>query len=131
MNTQIKSRMIIISTLVIGILLGAVISGFVAKGITKSRRTSGSFFNRLEEKIEPDESQKEMLKEIISKHQAQMDKIISQFRTDMHNAKDSLKKEIHPILTPVQRERVEKYLERIKRGKHRKRDKSSNGSGDQ
>ena len=111
MQIKAKTGLVIITTLVIGILLGTILSGLIRKDDRRHRRTSATFMERLEKKIAQGVTIQDTVKTILGKHEVRFRSIITQFRTDMQSARDSLKKDLENVLTPEQKERLGPFLE--------------------
>jgi hypothetical protein len=111
MNIKAKTGLVIITTLVIGILLGSIFSGLITKNSRRHRRTSATYMERLEKRISQGETIQDTVKTILGNHEDQVGNIITQFWTDMRTERDSLKKDLENVLTPEQKERAESFLE--------------------
>jgi hypothetical protein len=109
MNLKVKSSLIIIFTLIIGMLLGGVVvATFLKKDGMRDRiaamRKPDGFSRRFERIIEPDSSQQEIIREILGKH-------FNRVKKTSH----SLRMELEPILTKEQKERLIQRLGKIHR----------------
>ena len=108
MNTRIKTTLVIVITLVIGMIIGALIHGAVMRNryrqIAFRMRTNEGFMRRMERVIQPDESQRKALRAVLEKHFQRM----SEFGAGFQSMMDSLKNELDLILTEEQRERLER-----------------------
>ena len=71
-----------------------------------SLRTEHGFIERFERIVQPDGQQKEQLRNILQKHFDKMQEAGTRYRTHFFTLTDSLKKDIEPILTPKQKERL-------------------------
>lgn len=113
MNVKVKTTFIIIITLVIGIVIGAMLNRALLQQRIK-RTISMANPNRLvaiyEEIILPDSVQTKMIREILSKHAKQVSEIRMKARKDMQSTFESTKKELDKLLTPEQKKRLEKRL---------------------
>ena len=127
MNIKAKTGLVIVTTLVIGILLGSIFSGLISKDRRKHRRTSATYMERLEKRISKGETLQDTVRTILGNHEDQFGKIITQFWTDMRTARDSLKKDLEGVLTPEQNERAKSFLEGGRINRQRKdNDKNKN-----
>jgi hypothetical protein len=120
MNTQIKTGLIITVILFIGMVLGALISGIVGRYYYRKAafriRTHEGFVSRMEMIIQPDESQRKVVRDILMKHYKLLMKPIDELPALM----DSLMKDLEPILTEEQKERL-KHMPFFERRKHFRR----------
>ena len=120
MNLKVKSSLIIIFTLIIGMLLGGVIVATFLKRdgmrdrIAEFRKPDG-FRKRFERLIEPDSSQQKIIREILGKHFMRVEKTSMDFRERMKVLNDSLRMEMEPILTEEQKEKLMRRLQRLHR----------------
>ena len=111
MKMETKTVLIILGTLIIGMIIGALISGAFTRhriGRFMSMREPGRLSAHVERIIDPDESQRELVREILSKHAERFLEIHSQFEGEMMALRDSLRKDLDPILTDEQKERLER-----------------------
>ena len=120
MELKYKSSLIIILTLLIGMILGSVITfTFMKRSRPRidriaSLRTQHGFIERFERIVQPDGQQREQLRIILQKHFDRMQDVGAQYRIHFFSLTDSLKKDIEPILTSEQKERLEGHLKRFK-----------------
>ena len=118
MTTRGRAIGIIIGTLLIGVIIGALIVGpLVAHHHFKRMadlRTPAGFAERLEEIIEPDESQVDALRTILAKYGEDFDEVVSRHRSEMKDMIDSLHADLDTILTDDQKERLEQRRRRIR-----------------
>jgi len=111
MKMETKTVLIVLSTLIIGMIVGALITGAITRhriGRFTSMREPGRLSTHVERIIDPDESQREVVREILRKHSERFLEIHSQFEGEMLALRDSLKKDLDPILTDEQKERLER-----------------------
>ena len=111
MNVKVKTALIIIITLIIGIFLGAMLNRAlirhkIHKAFSMHRPDQLTFF--LEEMIQPTPEQKEQLRAILEKHSDSMKEMRQQFFSEMETERESFFKELEPILTPEHMERLKK-----------------------
>ncbi len=106
MKTRYKSLILLLCTLIVGMVLGALIHGTVmGNRIKRSALRLGQFegmTRRFERYIDLEPEQREAMEEIFKKHKANLDSHRIQFFTLM----DSLNKELEPILTDEQKEKL-------------------------
>ena len=119
MNVKLKSTIVIVSTLLIGMVLGSVITAAFIKNRTFDRiaelRNERGFVKRIERLIQPDEEQKEQVRGILVRHFDKMHVLGEEMRINFKAMNDSLIKDLGPILHPEQIERFKKRMERMKR----------------
>ena len=119
MNVKLKSTIVIVSTLLIGMVLGSVITAAFVKNRAFDRiaemRNERGFVKRIERLIQPDEDQKEKVREILVKHFDKMHQLGEEMRITFKTMNDSLIKDLEPILHSEQIERFKKRMKRMKR----------------
>jgi hypothetical protein len=119
MNVKTKSIIVIVSTLLIGMVLGSVITAAFIKNRAFDRiadmRNERGFVNRIERLIQPDEEQKGKVREILVRHFEKMHMLGEEMRINFKAMNDSLIKDLGPILHPEQIERFKKRMNRMKR----------------
>ena len=110
MNIKVKTALILICTLVIGIVLGAMlnralmhmkIKGFLAM------RTHKGFVERLEDIIQPTTPQKNEVTAILDKYALQFDSLHEEFKGRVSSLLTSFKNDLTPVLTPEQMKNME------------------------
>lgn len=113
MNMKVKTTIVIIITLIFGIVLGAMLNRTFT--IQRIRRAFDAvnpirFATILEQAIDPTEEQKKQIREILEKHA----KIAFELRKDLEKGMESsfktMQKELDSVLTPEQKERLEKMM---------------------
>jgi len=116
MNLKIKSSLIIIFTLILGIFLGAVITWSLLHQRVRDRidrlRTPTGFIEFLVDDLELNQKQQEEVKVIILKHFERVEEISRDYRQSFRTTIDSLSRELDPVLTSEQKT---KFLEKMKR----------------
>lgn len=119
MNTKTKSSLVIIGTLLIGMVLGSVITGAVMRNRVFDRmerlRTMDGFRHRMEKIIQPDEDQRAKVHEILKEHFSRMQRLGETMRQDFEARNDSLYKELDEVLRPDQIERLKDRMKRLRR----------------
>lgn len=111
MRARTKSVLILSATLLIGIVLGGVISGAIVnrrlQQLTELRRPGGfEFF--LEHAIQPeDEEQAEAIHDVLERMGPRFHEILERSHSEMEALRDSVRAELDPILTEEQKERLE------------------------
>ena len=111
MKIETKTYVIIVVTLVIGMIVGSLVTGAVVRHRVRRFMNLGHpehLAARIEELIGPDASQRQAVHEILMKHSEQFLQVHSHFESQMMALRDSLKKDLDPILTEEQKERLER-----------------------
>jgi hypothetical protein len=123
MSTRGRAIVIILSTLLLGVAIGALIVGpLVARHHFRRMadwRTPKGFAARLEEVIGPEPEQAEALREILTRYGEALHGVASRHRSEMGGLLDSLRAELDPLLTEEQKQRLERH--RPPRGGHKPR----------
>jgi alkanesulfonate monooxygenase SsuD/methylene tetrahydromethanopterin reductase-like flavin-dependent oxidoreductase (luciferase family) len=110
-RARTKSVLILSATLLIGIVLGGVISGAIVnrrlQHLTELRRPGGlAFF--LEHAIQPeDEEQAAAIHDVLERMGPRFHEILERSHSEMEALRDSVRAELDPILTEEQKERLE------------------------
>jgi len=125
MSIQWKSTVIIISTLVIGILIGVFLAGPVMHRHLRphlAERGPDRFASMLERIIQPTAEQEEAVEAVLALHSARLDGMRAGFQDEMVALMDSLKSDLDPILTDEQKARLDDRHGHLKRLFHGKPD---------
>jgi hypothetical protein len=114
MNLQVKPTLVIIGTLLIGIVLGALMSGTLAerrhRKIRSMMRPDG-FSEQLIEVIQPQDSdQRDAIAAVLQNTGRRIDEMMQESRADIHATVDSMALELKPLLTDEQNARLQKHL---------------------
>lgn len=134
MEIKTKSNLIIIGSLIIGIIIGSIVTVSILKPKSSNRvdwRKPGSYQKRMFEIIKPNETQKDSLAKVMKKYE---EKMMRHHKTAMEEYRlkaDSLRAELKRFLSDEQIEILEKYRkEKSERYKRRRdSDKKSNERG--
>ncbi|HUU52375.1 MAG TPA: hypothetical protein VMW92_05045 [Candidatus Heimdallarchaeota archaeon] len=113
MNTKVKIVLIIIVTLVIGIVLGAMLNrAFLRLRIHRAfaDRNPAGMISFIEKDIRPTPDQREKIKEVLEKHRKKSSDLREKFILEMQAEFESLEAELDPILTPEQKNRLKRRL---------------------
>ncbi len=109
MMTKLKVTLIIIATLIIGVVLGAVGRGALLKHhhqkLDSMERTE-IFLSRVNEIVHPDSSQKPKVEEIAKRTAQRIDILFNHHQAQMAVIVDSMKSELSAVLRPEQQERL-------------------------
>lgn len=111
MNIKLKMTFIIIITLVIGIVIGALLNRTITQNRIKgilSRRDPGPFVASFEKIIEPDAAQRELIRDILDRHAKRISQIRAKSMEELKSSFESMMAELDSVLTPEQKKRLEK-----------------------
>jgi len=109
MNIKIKTVLIIIVTLGIGIVIGALLNRTFTQNRIRniiSTRNPNHFIPLYKKIINPDPKQHKAIMEILNKHSSRMLEMRSNFLSEMLNEEKSMRTELDSILTPEQKKRL-------------------------
>jgi hypothetical protein len=114
MKTKSKMILILSVTLLIGMILGVLISGTLRhhhfrKTIHRMRTQEGLIY-KIEKIVQPDETQKKVIKEILVKHSKSLHELHIFSRNKIESTMDSLKQEMKSILTTEQMDKFTRWL---------------------
>ncbi|MBT8401612.1 MAG: hypothetical protein KJO98_14135 [Rhodothermia bacterium] len=120
MSPRTKSILLLLATLIIGLLLGALINGyFVRQRLDRlgSLMTRDGYSSRLIEVVNPsNEEQREALRSVLDGASPKAIEIMRESRQAMRALNDSVKAELEDILTEEQMARLEEHLRFRRRG---------------
>ena len=109
MNVKVKTALIIIITLIIGIFLGAMLN----RALLRHRIQKTFFMHKpdglvffIEEMIQPEPDQRDQIRTIVEKHADRMEEMRERFFKEMEADRESFLKELDPLLTPEQKKRL-------------------------
>jgi len=113
MNPKLKVTLILLATLVIGIILGAVGRGVIMKGrhrkLDSTERTE-LFLSRVDEAIHPDSAQKAKVDEIAQRAADRITVLFDHHDAEMATIVDSMKRELSAVLSPLQLQQLDREL---------------------
>ncbi len=113
MNIKAKTALIIIITLALGIVIGAMLNrALLQRRINRafSWRSPDFMITNFENIIEPGQKQRKLIRQILNKHAERMMELRENSRKDMQEEFESLQKELDLILTPEQKNRLMRRL---------------------
>ncbi len=113
MNIKVKTTLIILATLIIGIIFGALLSrAYLHHRIRQAfiMVNPNRFMPFFEETISPTPEQSERINKIFEKHAQQVFELRKNFEKGMASSFESLRKELDSVLTPEQKKRLEKMM---------------------
>ena len=123
MKVGMKSGIVLVFTLLIGIMLGILIDRPLVKRSYEKRMSKmhnpRGFIHMMERLIEPvDENQQKKIRKIIEKYSPKFHELNMQGRKQITALVDEMHKELDPILTEEQKARLKERMERFrKRGR--------------
>ena len=124
MTARTKSILLLLATLLIGMVLGALVNARLAEQRLERLaflRTSRGFVRFWEEAVEPqDEAQREAIEAVLQQAGRRLAEHMRTSQGEMQNIIDSTKTRLDALLTPAQRERLE---QRMQRRQHRFRER--------
>ena len=114
MQAKTKSGLILGSTLLLGVLIGALLFGWFMRDRMRHIPHPQHFSRRMERMIEPrDEAQREVVEEILERYQQQLRDIDMAHRETLRAHMDSVLAELRPVLSQQQFQRVERRHRRF------------------
>ncbi|MCB0717346.1 MAG: hypothetical protein KDD65_02800 [Bacteroidetes bacterium] len=115
MNARAKSAIILLATLVVGIVLGALVASRVINhrlDELRRMRSRGGFSQALENVVQPSSDlQREQIHVILGRSHTRMDSINAEWRSRIRASSDSLRSELEDVLDAEQYERMTKWFE--------------------
>lgn len=113
MNLKLKTTLIIIITLIIGVIIGAMAHRAYLQNRIKKTFAWGNP-NRLgaiyERTIRPNADQSGQIRRILNKHAQNISKIRDEYRQKIQSEFEAMRGEIDPLLTPEQKRLFEKRI---------------------
>lgn len=117
MKATIKSSIILILTLFVGIAIGFELNGIMLRHrfeSAQSMRRPGGFVNLFEDIIQPDNNQRQIIEPIILKYHTQIDKISKMNMGKVGELIDSMHAELRPKLSKEQESRLQERIQHMK-----------------
>ena len=117
MTIHVKTALILLATLIIGIVCGTLLSGlFIRNRVQNFAGPPGPdmITRRMERVIQPTESQRADMDRIFSTYGPKFSETTTRHREEIRALVDSLHKDLEPILTE---EQLERFRMRRERGK--------------
>ena len=117
MNIHLKTAAILLATLIIGMVCGALILGAFARDRLQPppQMTRERFVERWVRMVRPDQEQMRRIREVVGEHEPGFRENYMRHRQEMQTLVDSLHRDLEPILTEEQRERIKRIKERRER----------------
>lgn len=114
-----KTVLIIAGTLIIGIVIGALLTGMFARQHYRGERSARGrdmgkggrqgFASRLIRLVQADSTQVPLLKPVIEETMTRIDAIQGRSREEVRHVIDSMEVKLQPILRPDQMDRLKKF----------------------
>lgn len=118
-KTRTKTVLILVGTLVLGMVLGALLTGLVVRhrlGHLDHLRTPSGFAQEMMQSIEPTGlDQKEALRKALSSHARRMRTIRERYRNELRAEVDSMHVAAEELLTPEQEQRLREKMNQLHR----------------
>jgi len=118
-SPKMKSALVLLGTLLVGMALGAVLTGFVVQqriDRLMALRDEEGFVRTLEEVIEPhDTGQRAEIRRVLRRTAERNADVTADFRREIRASTRQMRADLAPILTKEQMERLEKLRERGRR----------------
>lgn len=120
MNIHLKTAAILLATLIIGMVCGALILGAFARDRLQPppQMTRERFVERWIRMVRPDPAQMQRIREVVGEHEPGFREYYMRHRQEIQVLVDSLHRDLEPILTDTQLERIK----RIREGRERIRE---------
>ncbi len=120
MNIHLKTAAILLATLIIGMVCGALILGAFARDRLQPppQVTRERFVERWVRMVRPDTEQMQRIREVVGEHEPGFREHYMRHRQEIQVLVDSLHSDLEPILTERQLERIK----RIREGRERIRE---------
>ncbi|MCD6565148.1 MAG: hypothetical protein J7K53_04315 [Bacteroidales bacterium] len=115
MNTKIKSGIFLLTTLLIGFVIGYLTSTQVKENRIRELRTFGSaegFKFMMEHMLELDDKQKDAIMPVVDEYAKKNFELMKNFRGEFSVLMKEFHKELTPYLTPEQIERLNEFGKR-------------------
>ncbi len=114
MNIHLKTAAILLATLIIGMVCGALILGAFARDRLQPppQMTRERFVERWVRMVRPDQEQIRRIRDVVGEHEPGFRENYMRHRQEMQALVDSLHKDLDPILTEGQREQMNRIRQR-------------------
>ncbi|MCY4545897.1 MAG: hypothetical protein OXD39_11725 [Gemmatimonadetes bacterium] len=133
MNIHLKTAAILLATLIIGMVCGALILGAFARDRLQPppQMTRERFVERWVRMVRPDQEQMRRIREVVGEHEPGFRENYTRHRREMQTLVDSLHRDLEPILTERQLERIQRIRQRRERARELRREGGHEREGDQ
>ena len=128
-NERKRAALILTATFIVGIIIGALLPGFVfrargERGNNERGKMNGNFASRVFRAVRPDSAQKIKIKPFVEMAAVQMDSLESDSRRSADAILDTLSARIKPFLTDDQLSKLKKAYSKRRGGRHEGAEKS-------
>ena len=116
MRIKTQTALIIVATLLIGIVIGVLASGFIIHGLPRhvaGMRHREIFVDRMIAVIEPSPEQEDEIRGVLTRHAEDFADMSDRFHDDASALLDSLRSELQPLLNEEQKARLEERHRRF------------------
>lgn len=124
MKARTKSALLLVATLVIGGLIGALVTGAVVNNrldALRGLRERGGFAERMEEVIQPrDAAQQAEIRAVLEASHERFEAMRRRHREEFRANRDSLRAELAPLLSPDQQTRLDEWFSRDRSPRRRR-----------
>lgn len=120
MNLQLKNSLILTGTLIIGIVLGVLISGRVMQSKMANFRnfyTEQGFSRQLMNVIRPNEEQRKQLEPVFREQAKRNHELFIQCRENHHRLMEQFRQELNLYLTADQMKRLDRMERRMRKNR--------------
>jgi hypothetical protein len=121
MKNSNKSTLIIIGSVLLGVIIGFFSAGIVRNEIIENRRkdirTPKGFSRQIARMLNPEESQKEAINNILEQHHKKVRAVSNEFSEKMDTLRKELLDDMRPILSERQYNKLKQRLDRPPHGK--------------
>ena len=110
MNIKLKTSLVIVFTLIVGIVIGALANRALLQNRVQrvfSMRSPNAFVQSYLETIKPDAGQEEQIQEILERNGQRISEIRSKSREDLESSMVAMMSELESVLIPEQIKRLE------------------------
>lgn len=132
MKARTKSTLLLVATLVVGGLVGAVSTGAIVNHRLEELRTMRNpkgFSDKLEHVIEPtDDAQRAQIHAVLERSEARFSTAGHTCGGLFRTAADSMRTELDPLLTPAQQTRLDEWLAKDRRSQRERRGRRGKSS---
>lgn len=124
MNIHLKTAAILLATLIIGMVCGALILGAFARDRLQPppQMTRERFVERWVRMVRPDQEQMQRIRDVVGEHEPGFREHYMRHRQEIQTLVDSLHRDLEPILTERQLERIERVRQRRGRMRESRRE---------
>jgi membrane-associated HD superfamily phosphohydrolase len=113
MNTKTKTSFILIGTLILGVIIGALFSAMIRQ--QRVRRIEGMphherFIKSMERVLQPDKEQKQLINQVLDKRFDQIAELRDEYQSKIASIFDSIHQDMETVLTEEQKIRLKEQI---------------------